>query len=147
MGHGTDLAFARRWDNVGTTTCEFGGGLEGILVDVNMAHFDERQRSRRYTPRKFGQFSKARFYKDRELAVFRHCGGSPSYTQRILIQRVIRNEWGLLRMDHRLDTGEELSGHAERARFAMENPRQARPGRAGPEGRGRGVAGAAAARR
>jgi hypothetical protein len=29
------------------------------------------------------------------------CGGSPSYTQRIL-QRIIRNEWDLLRMNQRL---------------------------------------------
>jgi hypothetical protein len=91
------------------------------LTDVNLAQSDESPRSRRYMPRKFGQFSKARFYKDRNRELFAHCGGQPSYAERILIGRIVRNEWDLIRQDARLDAGDELSGHASRARFAMEN--------------------------
>lgn len=39
----------------------------------------------------------------------------------ILICRVVSNEWDLRRLDHRLDHGEELSGHAARLRLALEN--------------------------
>jgi hypothetical protein len=38
-----------------------------------------------------------------------------------LIARTIANEWDLRRLDHRLDVGEELSGHAARLRLALEN--------------------------
>ena len=88
---------------------------------VNACKDEEIANQRRYTPRKFGAWSRNVFFKDRERELFAHCGGQPSYAERILIGRVIRNEWSLLRQDAQLDAGEELSPHAERHRFAAEN--------------------------
>ncbi|HUZ74547.1 MAG TPA: hypothetical protein VMU87_16300 [Stellaceae bacterium] len=38
----------------------------------------------------------------------------------MLIARIVRNEWDLLRLDQRMDDG-DLSEHAMRTRLAMEN--------------------------
>jgi len=51
----------------------------------------------------------------------RHLDREPSYAERILIARLVSNEWDLRRLDARLDAGEELSGHAARLRLALEN--------------------------
>jgi hypothetical protein len=62
-----------------------------------------------------------RFAARRREALVAHLGREPSYPERILISRICANEWDLLRLDARLDAGEELSGHAARLRLALEN--------------------------
>jgi len=51
----------------------------------------------------------------------RSLGREPSSPERILISRIIMVEWELRRLDARMDAGDELSGHAMRARLAAEN--------------------------
>ena len=75
---------------------------------------------RLYTPRRFNATTRQRFYRSRKMELAKHCGGTPSRTQQILIARIVSNEWHLYRLDARLDAG-ELSDHAMRSRFAMEN--------------------------
>jgi hypothetical protein len=72
-------------------------------------------------PRTFSRRTRLRFAADRRAELARHLGRAPSYAERILIDRIIANEWDLRRLDAKLDAGEELSGHALRARLAMEN--------------------------
>lgn len=72
-------------------------------------------------PHTFNLRSKQRFTTDRRRALTAHLGGAPSYPQMLLISRIIAIEWELRRQDAKLDAGEELSGHAMRARLAAEN--------------------------
>jgi hypothetical protein len=74
-----------------------------------------------YRPRGFNKRSRQRFERDRTAQLARHLGREPTYPERILISRIVAVEWDLRRLDHRLDVGEELSGHAMRARLAAEN--------------------------
>jgi hypothetical protein len=74
-----------------------------------------------YRPRTHNKRSRQRFERDRTAALIRHLGRAPSYPERILISRTVTLEWDLRRIDARLDAGEELSGHAMRARLAAEN--------------------------
>ena len=76
---------------------------------------------RPFSPRSFSPQIRQRFAADRRFKLVRHLGRAASYAECILIERVIRNEWDLRRLDAKLDAGEELSGHALRARLAMEN--------------------------
>jgi hypothetical protein len=76
--------------------------------------------NRLYTPRKFNPTTRQRFFRSRTDGLIRHVGGAPSRAQLVLIRRIVRNEWDLLRLDARFDE-EELSGYAMRARLAMEN--------------------------
>jgi len=78
-------------------------------------------KSRIYEPRVFTRRTRARFATDRTKELTRHLGRAPSYVELVLIGRVVANEWDLRRLDHRLDAGEELSGHAARLRLALEN--------------------------
>src|SRR5262249_53878798 len=78
------------------------------------------QEPRIWTPRTFNKRTKQRFVTDRTSALLRHLGRQPSYTERILISRIVALEWSLRRIDAKMDAGEELSGHAERARLAAE---------------------------
>ena len=50
-----------------------------------------------------------------------HLGRAPSYAERLLIGRLLAIEWELRRQDAKIEAGEELSGHALRARLAAEN--------------------------
>src|SRR5512135_3488171 len=72
-------------------------------------------------PRVFNRRSRVRFGQERTLALIAHLGREPSYPERIIISRIVTIEWELLRQDARLDAGDELSGHATRARLAAEN--------------------------
>ncbi len=72
-------------------------------------------------PRIFNKRSRQRFAQDRTRAMIAHLGREPSYPERIVISRVIAVEWELRRLDAKMDAGEELSGHAMRARLAAEN--------------------------
>src|SRR5512142_2720811 len=72
-------------------------------------------------PRVFNRRSRIRFGQERTLALIAHLGREPSYPERIIISRIVTIEWELLRQDARLDAGDELSGHAMRARLAAEN--------------------------
>ena len=72
-------------------------------------------------PRVFNRRSRQRFAQDRTRALTAHLGREPSYPERIIISRAIAVEWELKRLDAKLDAGEELSGHAMRARLAAEN--------------------------
>jgi hypothetical protein len=74
-----------------------------------------------YRPRRFHKRSKQRFERDRTAQLIHHLGRQPTYPERILISRIVAVEWDLIRIDARLDHGEELSGHAMRARLAGEN--------------------------
>jgi hypothetical protein len=75
---------------------------------------------RLYSPRKFTARTKARFGVDRTAELVGHLGRAPSYPEQLIIDRIINLEWWLRRLDARLDAGEELSGHAIRARLAAE---------------------------
>jgi hypothetical protein len=74
-----------------------------------------------YRPRGFNKRSRQRFERDRTAQLAHHLGRAPTYPERILISRIVAVEWDLRRIDARLDRGEELSGHAMRARLAAEN--------------------------
>jgi hypothetical protein len=74
-----------------------------------------------YRPVVFNRRSRQRFEHDRTSQLIHHLGRSPTYPERILISRIVAVEWDLKRIDARLDHGEELSGHAMRARLAGEN--------------------------
>jgi hypothetical protein len=74
-----------------------------------------------YAPKIYNKRSRQRFARDRTAQLIRHLGRPPSYPERILISRIVAVEWDLKRLDARLDDGEELSGHAMRARLAGEN--------------------------
>jgi hypothetical protein len=75
---------------------------------------------RLYTPRKFNTQSKQRFFRQRTDGVIRHVGGASSRAQQVLIRRIVRCEWDLLRLDARFDDG-DLSTFAMHTRLAMEN--------------------------
>jgi hypothetical protein len=81
----------------------------------------DNNRGRLYRPQRFNSLTRQRFALDRMRQLTRHLGREPSYTERVLIDRCIANEWDLRRLDARLDAGEELSGHAARLRLALEN--------------------------
>jgi hypothetical protein len=74
-------------------------------------------------PRVFNAKSRERFMRRRyrELAI--HIGHPPSATERVLLERIVRLQWMLLRMDQRIEEEGlgELSGHAQRAMLAAEN--------------------------
>lgn len=74
-----------------------------------------------FTPRTFSRRTRQRFAVDRRRELVRHLGRDPSYPELIIISRIIAVEWELHRLDARIDAGEELSGHAMRARLAAEN--------------------------
>jgi hypothetical protein len=75
---------------------------------------------RLYTPKRFNRQTRQRFFRRRKAELAAHCGGSPSAAQQILIYRICQNEFELHRLDARMMFG-EISGHAARMRFAMEN--------------------------
>jgi hypothetical protein len=74
-----------------------------------------------FEPRTFSRRTRQRFARNREAELMRSLGREPSYPERILISRIIMVEWDLRRIDARMDAGDELSGHAMRARLAAEN--------------------------
>jgi hypothetical protein len=74
-----------------------------------------------FQPRTFSKRTRQRFIRSRRAALAAHLGREPSYAERILIGRVVALEWELARQDAKMDEGEELSGHAMRARNAAEN--------------------------
>jgi hypothetical protein len=80
-----------------------------------------------FEPRKFNIRTWQRFKRNRTAELIEHCGGRVSTAQAILIGRIVRNEFDLRRLDVRMMEGDEtadavpLSGHAMRARLAMEN--------------------------
>lgn len=76
--------------------------------------------SRQYHPRRFTPTTKQRFFRDRRRGYIDHLGGTASRAQLTLIDRVIRCEWDLLRLDARADEG-DLSDHALRTKLALEN--------------------------
>jgi hypothetical protein len=79
-----------------------------------------RASSRIFEPRTFHRRTRQRFARNREAELIRSLGRDPSYPERILISRIIRVEWDLLRTDAKLDEGKELSGHDIRGRLAAE---------------------------
>jgi hypothetical protein len=89
------------------------GGAQIVATDLDS--------SRLYQPRIFNRTTKSRFLRDRTSALIGHLGREPSFPERIIIARAVAIEWELRRLDARLDRGEELSGHALRARLAGEN--------------------------
>jgi hypothetical protein len=76
---------------------------------------------RLYEPKTFSRRSQQRFARNREAALLRHLGREPSYPEKIIISRIIRVEWELVKTDAKLDAGKELSGHDIRGRLAAEN--------------------------
>jgi hypothetical protein len=80
-----------------------------------------RASERIFEPQSFSRRTRIRFTARRRAALIAHLGRPVTYPERILISRLIANEWDLRRLDHRLDAGEELSGHAARLRLALEN--------------------------
>ena len=76
--------------------------------------------TRPYRPYVFNARSKARFERMRGGEIVRHLGREPSFPERLLINRVISLEWWLLKADHQIDSGRELSAHDVRGRLAAE---------------------------
>jgi hypothetical protein len=76
---------------------------------------------RLYSPRTFNGLSRARFARNRRAILLRHLRREPTGPESMIIARVIMLDWLLAKTDHQLETGEELSGHALRARLAAEN--------------------------
>src|SRR5689334_22431279 len=74
-----------------------------------------------FTPRTFHRRTRLRFASNRRRELIRHLGREPSYPERLIIERIAAVEWELRRLDAKVDMGEELSGHALRARLAAEN--------------------------
>jgi hypothetical protein len=72
-------------------------------------------------PRRYNKRSRQRFERDRWTQLLRHLGREPSYPEKILISRIVAVEWDLVRIDRRLDLGEEVSPYAMRNRLAGEN--------------------------
>ena len=72
-------------------------------------------------PRVFNRRARRRFEAERLVALTAHLGRAPSYAERLLIGRLLAIEWELRRQDAKIEAGEELSGHALRARLAAEN--------------------------
>jgi hypothetical protein len=73
-----------------------------------------------YAPRRFNKRSRQRFTADRTADLRRFLGREPSYAEKIIISRICAIEFELRKYDSKLDAGEELSGHALRARLAAE---------------------------
>jgi hypothetical protein len=73
-----------------------------------------------FAPRTFNKRTRQRFTRIRTAALTAHLGREPSYPEKIILGRVVAVEWELRRLDAKLDAGEELSGHALRARLAAE---------------------------
>jgi hypothetical protein len=76
---------------------------------------------RPYRPVVFNKLARSRFERQRWGELTRHLGRSPSFPERILITRIISVEWWLLKIDAKLDRGEELTGFDIRGRLAAEN--------------------------
>lgn len=74
-----------------------------------------------YRPRVFNAKTRRRFFHDRIVALLRDIGVQPTTSQRVLLGRIIQNEWYLAVQDAKINRGEELSDIAARNRFAMEN--------------------------
>jgi hypothetical protein len=88
-------------------------------TQTNLA-LPDRPRAALYAPRRFNKRSRQRFTADRTVELIRHLGREPSYAEKILISRICAIEFELRKYDSKLDAGEELSGHALRARLAAE---------------------------
>jgi hypothetical protein len=91
-----------------------------IVMMTTPPNSSNRAPGRLYSPRRFNKQSRARFTANRTAELIRHLGREPSYPERIIIARVVAIEFDLRRYDAALDRGEELSGHALRARLAAE---------------------------
>jgi hypothetical protein len=76
---------------------------------------------RPHQPRLFNKLTRSRFARERMKALAAHLGRQPTYTEHIIIQRIISIERDLRRQDAKLERGEELSAHALHARLAAEN--------------------------
>ena len=74
-----------------------------------------------FTPQTFHKRTRQRFARQRTVELTAHLGRALSYPEQIIVSRIIAVEWDLRRLDAKLDAGEELSGHAMRARLAAEN--------------------------
>ena len=72
-------------------------------------------------PRRFNSMSRRRFALERMSALSAELHRDPSYSEMLIIGRIIAIEWDLRRQDAKLDAGEELSPHALRHRLAAEN--------------------------
>jgi hypothetical protein len=72
-------------------------------------------------PRVFNRRSRMAFVRDQTAALVAHLNREPTYPERILITRIAMTEWQQRRLEARMDAGEELSGHAQRAYNAAGN--------------------------
>jgi hypothetical protein len=104
-----------------------GGLLEGAYRNLAPAptssstNVQAPAKARFYKPRTYTKRTRLRFERDRTVELIRHLGREPSYPERIIIARCVGIEWELRRLDAKIDSGDELSGHALRARLAGEN--------------------------
>jgi hypothetical protein len=72
-------------------------------------------------PRKFSKASRLRFFNYHTKELINALDHEMTQADVLLINRVVRNMWELLRQDALLDSGKQLSDHAERYRAAGEN--------------------------
>jgi hypothetical protein len=72
-------------------------------------------------PRKFSRDSRRRFFNFHTKELIDSLDHEMTQADVLLINRVVRNMWELLRQDALLDSGKPLSEHAERYRAAGEN--------------------------
>jgi hypothetical protein len=68
-----------------------------------------------------GRSTIGRFCRDLEAQLVRHCGGAPSITQRLLIDRLIRTTAQLDALDRKLMNGEAWSDHDSRTHGGLIN--------------------------
>src|SRR5262249_44130242 len=71
-------------------------------------------------PRKFSAASRLRFFNFHTKELIDALDHEPTQADVLLINRCVRNMWELLRQDALLDSGKQLSEHAERYRAAGE---------------------------
>jgi hypothetical protein len=74
-----------------------------------------------YQPRRFNARSRLRFFSIQSQCLVEALDHYPTQADVVLIDRICRNWWELLKQDQRLDHGEVLSEHAQLARNAAEN--------------------------
>ena len=68
-----------------------------------------------------GRSTIGRYMRDLEQQLIAHCGGSPSITQRLLVDRLIRTTMQLNNLDQKLMSGDNWTDHDSRTHGGLIN--------------------------
>jgi hypothetical protein len=68
-----------------------------------------------------GRSAEGRYLRDLEQQLIAHCGGSPTITQRLLIERLIRTTVQLQALDTKLAAGDSWTDHDSRTHGGLIN--------------------------